>query len=293
LGRRMIQALTALLYNIHLPGFVTGRIYQGGLKNICVPGLNCYSCPGAVGSCPVGSLQSSIGAVKNKISFYVVGFLILVGAVFGRFICGWACPFGLVQELLHKIRSPKLRRKRVFGVLKYGKYVILVVFVLLLPAVFLLQNGVATPAFCKYICPAGTLEAGVPLVALNQPLQQALGWLFSWKMLLLVGTVVSAVFIYRPFCRFICPLGAIYALFNKISVFGLKLDPSKCTRCGVCAKACKADIYPADTPNSPECVRCGDCVRACPHDALKFGNLYRGAPCREKQCQAQSTRPQR
>ncbi len=274
-----MQALTALLYNINLPGFVKGRIYQGDLKKICVPGLNCYSCPGAVGSCPIGSLQSSIGTVKNKVSLYVVGFLILVGALFGRFICGWACPFGLVQELLHKIPSPKLRNKRAFGVLKYGKYAMLIVFVLLLPALFLLQNSVTIPAFCKYICPAGTLEAGVPLVALNQSLRQTVGLLFSWKMLLLIAMIVSAVFIYRPFCRFICPLGAIYAQFNRISVFGLKLDSSKCTRCGVCAGACKADIYPADTPNNPECVRCGDCVKACPHCALKFGNMYKDAPC--------------
>lgn len=283
--RRIIQALTALLYNIHLKGFITGRIYQGGLKKVCVPGLNCYSCPGAVGSCPIGSLQSSIGAVKNKVSLYVAGLLILFGSVFGRFICGWMCPFGLVQEMLYKIPSPKLRKKPVFGVLKYGKYVILAVFVLLLPALYSLLKDVTIPAFCKYICPAGTLEAGIPLVALNESLQNTIGWLFYWKMLLLAAMIVSAVFIYRPFCRFLCPLGAIYAMFNNIAIFGLKVDSAKCTRCGICIGACNADIRPFDTLNDPECVRCGDCVKVCPHSALKLGSIYTDKPCMSRNTQ--------
>jgi len=276
--RRIVQALTALLYNFNLKGFFTGTIYQGKLKSVCVPGLNCYSCPGAVGSCPIGSLQSAIGAVYYKVSFYVVGFLIFAGAIFGRFICGWACPFGHIQELLHKIPSPKLRRKRAFGVLKYGKYGMLAVLVLLLPAVLYLQSGVATPTFCKYVCPAGTLEAGVPLVALNESLQQSIGWLFSWKVLLLIAAIVLSVFICRPFCRFVCPLGAIYALFNRVSVFGLRLEAPKCTHCGSCARACRLDIDPSQTPNSAECIRCGDCIKACPAKALRFGAMYAKQP---------------
>jgi len=276
--RRIVQALTALAYNLNLPGFVQGRIYQGKLKNICVPGLNCYSCPGALGSCPIGSLQSAIGAVYYKVSFYVVGILIFVGALLGRFICGWACPFGLIQELLHKIPSRKLRHKKAFGWLKYGKYVFLAVFVVLLPIVFYVQSGIASPAFCKYICPAGTLEAGIPLVALNASLQSSVGWLFSWKLLILVGVITLSVFIWRPFCRFVCPLGAIYALFNKISVFGMRFEPASCTHCGACARVCKADIDPSKTPNNTECVRCGDCVKACPTAALKFGAVYGKRP---------------
>lgn len=276
--RKLVQALTALVYNANIPGFFTGTIYQGKLKSICVPGFNCYSCPGAVGSCPIGSLQASIGGVYFKVSFYVAGFLIFIGALLGRFICGWACPFGFVQELLHKIPSPKLRHKRAFDALKYGKYIMLAALVLLLPAALYLQSGVTTPTFCKYVCPAGTLEAGVPLVAMNESLQQSIGALFSWKVLLLIATIVLSVCIYRPFCRFVCPLGAIYAMFNKISVFGIRLETPKCTHCSACAKACKMDINPSKTPNNAECIRCGDCIKACPAKALSFSAMYTKQP---------------
>ena len=269
--RKIVQAVTAVLFNLNIKGFFTGTIYRGSLKNVCVPGLNCYSCPGALGSCPIGSFQSAIGAVQYKVSLYVSGILIFIGALFGRFVCGWVCPFGLIQELLHKIPSRKIKHARVFRPLKYLKYVILGVFVIALPVFYWMQSGLASPAFCKFICPAGTLEAGIPLVLMNESLQASVGWLFSWKVIFLVATVVSSVFIYRPFCRFICPLGAIYALFNKIAVFGLRLAPESCIHCGKCASVCKMEVDPSKTPSAAECIRCGDCVKACPTHALSFG----------------------
>ena len=105
--RHTIQALWAALTNSHISGFVTGKIYTGKLKNACVPGLNCYSCPGAARACPIGSLQAVVGSWNFKFAYYVIGFLIFVGAILGRLVCGFLCPFGLIQDLLNKIPFPK------------------------------------------------------------------------------------------------------------------------------------------------------------------------------------------
>ena len=105
--RHGFQALWALLTNSYLVGFAQGKIYQGKGKTLCVPGLNCYSCPGAVGACPFGAVQAVLGSWNFKAPFFVAGFLVFVGAVMGRLVCGWLCPFGLIQELLHKNPIPK------------------------------------------------------------------------------------------------------------------------------------------------------------------------------------------
>ena len=105
--RGFAQACAALLTNPHLPNLLQGQIYRGKGKTVCVPGLNCYSCPAATGACPIGAVQSVIGSSKFKFSYYVTGTLILLGVLLGRFVCGFLCPFGWFQELIHKIPLPK------------------------------------------------------------------------------------------------------------------------------------------------------------------------------------------
>lgn len=270
-GRHRIQILWAFLTNSYLAGFARGRIYQGKLKNLCVPGLNCYSCPGALGSCPVGAMQAVIGSWNFKLAFYVAGFLMFVGALMGRFVCGWLCPFGLIQDLLHKIPFPK--KIRVFPgdrLLRKLKYVIFLVFVILLPMFVVDLLGQGAPYFCKLICPAGTLEGGLPLVFLNKGMRGAIGWLYAWKNFLLAAILILSVIIYRPFCKYICPLGAVYSLFQPISVFHYQVDKELCTHCGVCAKVCKMQVDPVENPNHPECIRCGQCKKVCPTGALTY-----------------------
>lgn len=270
--RNFVQALWTIATNSYAVGFVQGKIYKGSLKNLCVPGLNCYSCPGAVGSCPIGSLQALMGSWKFDFAFYVVGFMMVVGAICGRFICGWLCPFGFIQDLLYKI--PFVKKIKSFKgdrILRFLKYVILAVFVILLPMFVVDIIGQGDPTFCKYICPAGTLEGGIPLVLLNSAMRSTVGWLFAWKNLILLITVVASIMIYRPFCKYICPLGAVYSVFNPVSLYKYRVDEDKCTKCGACANACKMNVVPYMTPNSAECIRCGACVKACPHNAITSG----------------------
>ena len=149
--RGWIQAAATLLTNIHLPNFFKGGIYQGKGKTVCVPGLNCYSCPAASGACPIGAFQAVVGSSKFRFSYYITGILILLGVLLGRFICGFLCPFGWLQELLHKIPGKKLSTKKLRP-LTYLKYVILLLAVVLLPALIVNDVGMGDPYFCKYIC---------------------------------------------------------------------------------------------------------------------------------------------
>lgn len=267
--RGWIQAVATLLTNIHLPNFFKGGIYQGKGKAVCVPGLNCYSCPGAAGACPIGSFQAVVGSSKFRFSYYITGFLILLGVLLGRFICGFLCPFGWLQELLHKIPGKKLSTKNLKP-LTYLKYAILLLAVVLLPAIVVNDLGMGDPFFCKYICPQGVLEGAIPLAAVNEGIRSALGSLFNWKLAILIVVVILSILFYRPFCKWICPLGAFYALMNKVSLLGIKVDEHKCVSCGKCARVCKMDVDVTKTPNHTECIRCGKCITACPTDAIKF-----------------------
>jgi polyferredoxin len=264
--RIITQLFSTLLANSYVKGFLDGTIYNGSLKKICFPGLNCYSCPGALGACPLGSLQSVAAGIKFQVSLYVIGFLMLIGTLTGRLVCGYLCPFGFFQELLYKIPSKKITIPKW---LSYMKYVFLVLFVILLPALLTNEYGFGTQYFCKYICPAGTLEAGIPHALLNGAIRESLGWLFSWKLLILAGTIMLAVVSKRPFCRTVCPLGAIYSLFNPISFFKLKVDNHSCSKCGKCKSKCPVDISIYENPNSMECVRCGECKKTCPQNAIR------------------------
>lgn len=267
--RGWIQAGTALLTNIHLPNFIKGSIYQGKGKAVCVPGLNCYSCPAAAGACPIGAFQAVVGASKFRFSYYISGFLILIGVLLGRFVCGFLCPFGWLQDLLHKIPYKKFSTMKLKP-LRWIKYIVLLFAVILLPAFLVNDVGMSDPIFCKYICPQGVLEGAIPLAIVNEGIRQALGALFTRKLIILLVIVVLSILFYRPFCKWICPLGAFYALMNKVSLLGIQVDDRRCISCGKCARVCKMDVDITKTPDHTECIRCGKCIKECPAEALRF-----------------------
>lgn len=271
--RRLIQVYAALLYNANLKGFIQGDIYTGAAKNICVPGFNCYSCPGAVGACPLGALQNALASSGNRAPYYVLGILMIFGLTLGRTICGWLCPLGLIQELFHKIPTPKLKKNRFTHALSYLKYVMLALFVIAIPLIYGAQHF-PVPAFCKYICPAGTFEGAIGLLAnpVNAEKFSMLNILFTRKFIIMVLIFTACVFIYRAFCRFLCPLGAIYGFFSRLSVLGVKVEASRCTDCGRCVSHCQVDVKRV---GDHECIHCGSCIDVCADKAisLKCGKL--------------------
>ena len=266
--RRLIQLYSALLFNSYIKGYITGDIFKGVTKNLCTPGLNCYSCPGAATSCPLGALQNAFSSSNKTAPYYMLGIIMLYGVIFGRWICGWLCPFGLLQDLLHKIKTPKIKKNIFTKILSAFKYVILAIFVVIIPLIYMTKDF-PLPAFCKYICPAGTIGGALGLLInpANESFFAMLGSLFTWKFVLAVSIVVSCVFIYRTFCRFICPLGALYGFFNKISLFGIKLEKDKCVNCGKCISVCKMDIHHV---GDMECINCGECISVCPTKAISY-----------------------
>ena len=260
--RQFTQLIAAVLYNLNIKGFATGTISKGNLKGVCVPGLNCYSCPGAIAACPLGSLQTALLSSKYKFPYYVLGTFLLLGLFLGRFICGFLCPFGFLQELLHKIPAPKIKKSKVTRVLSLLKYVILLIFVIMIPLIAL------APGFCKYLCPAGTLEAGIPLTIMQEKLRAMTGALFTWKVAVLIVILAICVICQRAFCRFLCPLGAIYSFFNPVSFFGIKVDQTKCIHCDACVRHCKMDVKKVC---DRECIQCGECISHCPTAAIHYG----------------------
>ena len=307
--RLILQSIWFILTNSFMVGWFKGTIYQGKLKYMCVPGMNCYSCPGAWGACPIGALQAVLDEVDYKkaythpsgtfvkpplyyFAFYVIGLLMILGAICGRLVCGILCPFGWIQDLLYKIPVKKLRVSRDPEKLKlyrnpgaaraalwldrffrYFKYAFLIIMVICLP---LLVK--ADPWFCKYICPSGMLLGGIPLMSMNESLASAAGELTALKLSILGFMVVLSIFLYRPFCRYICPLGAIYSLFNPISLYKYGIVDSRCNRekgCSACRNACPMGIDPVKTPNSMECIRCGTCNATCPQKAIHAGFKFK------------------
>jgi len=253
----------------------TKGIYQGTLKSMCVPGLNCYSCPAATGACPLGSLQSMIAGLRPAIKAgnyhfgaYIIGTLGLTGSLVGRMPCGWVCPFGLLQELIHKIPSPKFEIPKA---LTYMKYLFLALFIFILPALVIDDYSYGMTWFCKFICPAGTLEAGIPLIFLQPELKELIGALFYLKLAILIIFIVWMILSRRPFCRVACPLGAIYSLFNKHSVFKMIHDPDKCTYCQECYNNCPMGIKFYEGPNQYDCIRCLKCLNeSCRSGAISY-----------------------
>ncbi|MBQ8087434.1 MAG: redoxin domain-containing protein [Clostridia bacterium] len=264
--RRLIQLYAALLYNAHARGWIQGGIYTGGLKQLCVPGFNCYSCPAAIGACPLGALQNALASSSVRAPSFALGILLLMGLTLGRTVCGFLCPAGLIQELLYKVRTPKVRKSRLTRALSLLKYAVLLVFVVGIPLYYAAQR-LPLPAFCKYICPIGTLEGAVGLLANPNNAGQfsMLGFIFQWKVGLLILFLAGSVFLFRPFCRFICPLGAIYSLFSRVALLGVEVQPQRCVNCGKCVRCCKMDVCRV---GDRECIQCGECAKHCPTGAI-------------------------
>lgn len=262
--RRVSQiGVGTLLFNSYWGVLQTKMVYGGPLRNVCVPGLNCHSCPTALMGCPIGMMQHF--SATHRIPWFLIGFLGIIGLVSGRFTCGWLCPWGLLQDVLHRFKKLTVRIPKL---LIYFKYAVLVGVVIILPY-FTYEHW-----FSK-LCPNGALIAGIPWVLWN-PVDPEIGitaldpaevgTMFTIKMIILGAFLLLFLVIKRPFCRTVCPLGAIYALFNRISLVSLKVKGT-CTDCAQCPAICPTDLEVRTQVNSEGCIKCLECTQ-CEH--VKF-----------------------
>jgi len=280
--RKLSQTTFALLQNFYLVGFFTSGMYSGYFKGFCCPSLNCASCPAALFGCPIGMLQNSLASLKaltlKKATFilgYVVSFFLIYGVLLGRFVCGWVCPFGFLQELLYKFPAPKVDFTQKFSPLKKLKWGVLVLLCLTLPLTALNSLGYGEPWFCKYLCPAGTLEAGITHLFIMPSLFTLVGTTFFIKVFFLLLILMLCIMENRFFCKTLCPLGLIYGIFNKFSLITLTIDKEKCNACGLCQKVCPVKLNPLEGLDSIECIRCLNCLKVCPKKAIKVQVLIR------------------
>ena len=234
------------------------------LHNMCSPVFHCYACPLATFACPIGVLAQF--SALHIFPFVAVGLLITLGALFGSLICGWACPFGFFQDLVAKVPTAKFDLPKWTGNLRY---VVLIITVLAVPCLW----GEEHWLFICRVCPAGALEAAVPNMTGQAIAGEIIAWPNALKLTILGVFLIAIFFMKRPWCRMLCPLGAIFSLFNRVSAFFVRFNANECTDCERCHKLCEYGIEPEKSPNDSRCVRCLECTN-CGEDALTFGSIF-------------------
>lgn len=264
--RRVSQfGIGTLLLNSYFAVFSAKTIYAGPLRSVCVPGLNCHACPTATMGCPIGMMQHF--SATHRFPWFLLGFLGIIGLISGRFTCGWLCPWGFVQDMVYRFKKLMVRIPRL---LIYFKYVVLVGLVVIIPYMTYEHS------FSK-LCPCGALIAGIPWVLWNPvdpvvglPTIEAgsVGTLFTVKMLILGAFLLLFLFIKRPFCRTVCPLGAMYAVFNRMSLVSVRVGEG-CADCGQCRAVCPTDLEVRTQVNSEACIKCLECTQ-CQHVKFKW-----------------------
>jgi len=243
------------------------------LHHICGPVFHCYSCPLALFACPIGVLANF--SALHIWPFAAIGTLVAIGAIVGNAVCGWMCPFGLLQDLIARLPVPKFQLPSWMG---YARYGVLVGLVIGVPYIW----GEAHALFFCKVCPVGALEGALPFTVATA--HQGGGWIWPsmTKMVVLGATLVGMLFVRRFWCSLLCPLGAIFGLFNRASVVTLRFRSDSCRVCGHCEKMCPYGVLPTANVNTGRCIRCLECTRC---GALVVDSVFRSRSAAEEQIQ--------
>lgn len=255
-ARRFFQLLSVLALNAS---------WGPDAKWLCMPVLNCHSCALSFFACPIGVFSHFAG--WHLFPFIALGTVLLLGAMLGRLFCGWVCPFGFLQDMLHKLPGPKIRLP---AWTSYIKYVVLILGVFVLPFALGANTWFS---FCR-ICPASALQVTIPNFVMKGLPQQILPMVVRLAFLLVI--IELAILSSRAFCKMLCPIGAILSPLNYVSLWAIKRPTENCVSCGKCDAICPADGAPSSRVSTGEnanreadCIVCHDCQKICPIDKRK------------------------
>ena len=253
-------------------GFKLNGIFPGIKTGYCYPFFYCNACPAATSACPIRSIE--IGVYKSswnwKFILYPLLILGLVGVVSGRAVCGWACPIGLLQRVTGRVARKikdkipfikKIGENKIETKLRYTKYLVLISLVIITP---ILVGFMFTD-----ICPVGFLVGTIP-ISLLVPGGYIPSAYFYLAAVIFVLFIILIFTVERGWCRYFCPVGAILAPFNKISLLHVTVDKDKCIHCNVCIDNCPMGIDVPNMNRDPECILCGKCIEVCPKNIIKF-----------------------
>jgi len=252
--------------------FFTANLGIIGVKTgFCYPFFYCHSCPASTSACPLKAIEKSVfqGNFNLRLLLFPILIIGFFGVLSGRAICGWACPIGLLQRFTgrfaRKIKNnhliKKLGQNKIEPYFRYIKYLLLIGLVGL------------TSYFIGFmftdICPVGVLTGTIPTLLMNPG--KFVPDFFFWAAIVVFILFIILIFVIeRGWCRYFCPVGALLAPFNKISILHVSVNKKNCIHCNACSEVCPMGIDVPNMNRDPECILCGKCINVCPNNCIKF-----------------------
>jgi len=222
-------------------------------------------CGFALGKSP-NPMESAVKVFKSFVGLYpsvadkvwAFAFFAALALVGSKLICGWACPFGALQELIYHLPILRKLKKRKLPFV-VSNTIRSILFVAMLLMLFGVVGGRKGFVIYHYMNPFNLFNFDIETISVGATIVAALAMSFGF---------------YRPFCQFVCPFGLLSWLLERVSIFRVKIDRGRCTHCGACISACPLDAakdrvagktFPAD------CFSCARCLNVCPVDAIHYG----------------------
>jgi len=201
--------------------------------------------------------KSMVGLYSNPIAKVIaLSFFIILAIVGNKIICGWACPFGSLQELTFSLPIlRKIKKKKIPFVLTNSLRA--VIFITMLLFLFGIVGGRKGFVIYHFVNPFNLFDLDFSLTVI----------------ITIVITLLLSLFMYRPFCQLICPFGFVSWMVERFSIFRVRVDKNICTQCGACENACPTEAAKgivAGNKMPADCFSCSRCLTSCPVDAIKY-----------------------